>query len=88
MPAYSFCLLDSRGMTHDYFVRSCSSDEDARKSACRMASRSVGVEIWNGRRLVDRLAGRSDQGGEIRGWARVAQNARQRPGTPVTEELA
>ena len=88
MPAYSFCLLDSAGMTHDYFVKNCSSDEDARASAGRMVSRSAGVEIWAGHRLVERLAARTDQGGEIRGRASAARKAERRPGTPVAEEMA
>lgn len=88
MPAYSFCLLDSAGMTHDYFVKSFGSDDDARESAGRLVSRSVGVEIWNGHRLVDRLAARSDRGGETRGRASAARKAEQRPGRPVAEEAA
>jgi hypothetical protein len=88
MPAYSFCLLDSAGMTHDYFVRSFSSDDAARESAVRMVSRSVGVEIWNGRRLVDRLAARPDRSGEIAGKAWSARQAPHRPTTPVTESAA
>lgn len=67
MPAYSFCLLDSRGMTQDYFVRSCSSDDDARESAVPLVSRTAGVEIWSGHRLIDRLAARSGKAGEIAG---------------------
>lgn len=86
MPAYSFCLLDSAGMTHDYFVKSLGCDDDARESAGRMVSRSVGVEIWNGQRLVDRLAARSERGGEIKGRASIARKAEQRPGAPVAEE--
>jgi hypothetical protein len=85
MPAYSFCLLDSAGMTHDYFVKSFGSDDDARESAGRMVSRSVGVEIWNGHRLVDRLAARA---GETRGRAPAARKSEQRPGRPVAEEAA
>jgi hypothetical protein len=88
MPAYSFCLLDSAGMTHDYFVRSFSSDDDARESAGRMISRSVGVEIWNGRRLVDRLAARPDRSGEIAGRAWSARNAQHPRTTPVAEGAA
>lgn len=88
MPAYSFCLLDSSGMTHDYFVRSFCSDDDARETAGRMMSRSVGVEIWNGHRLVGRLKAPSDQSGEIRGGRRAAQKPQKRSGTPVAEEAA
>jgi hypothetical protein len=88
MPAYSFCLLDSAGMTHDYFVRSFSSDDDARESAGRMVSRSVGVEIWNGRRLVDRLAARPDRSGEIAGRTWTARKAQHLPAAPVTEDAA
>jgi hypothetical protein len=88
MPAYSFCLLDSAGMTHDYFVRSFSSDDDARESAGRMVTRSVGVEIWNGRRLVERLAARSDRSGEIPGQSWAARKSQHRPTTPVTEGAA
>jgi hypothetical protein len=88
MPAYSFCLLDSVGMTHDYFVRSFSSDDDARESAGRMVSRSVGVEIWNGRRLVDRIAAQPDRSGEIAGRAWPARKAPHLPATPVTESAA
>ncbi len=88
MPAYSFCLLDSSGMTHDYFVRSFSSDDDARENAGRMVSRSVGVEIWNGRRLVDRLAARPDRSGEIAGRTWAAQRVQHLPSTPVAEGAA
>jgi len=88
MPAYSFCVLDSAGMTHDYFVKSFGSDEDARASAGRMVSRSAGVEIWAGHRLVERLAARTDQGGEIRGRVSAARTTRQRPGSPCADEIA
>ena len=88
MPAYSFCLLDSAGMTHDYFVKSFGSDEDARASAGRMVSRSAGVEIWAGHRLVERLVARTEQGGEIKGRASAARKTQQRPGLPVAEDLA
>ena len=88
MPAYSFYLLDSAGMTHDYFVKSFASDEDARESAGRMVSRAGGVEIWNGRRLVERIAARSDQAGEIRGSAWAARKLRQRPTKPAAGEAA
>lgn len=75
-------------MTHDYFVKSFGSDDDARESAGRMVSRSAGVEIWNGRRLVERIAARSDRGGEIRGRAWAARKVQHRPSKPVAEELA
>jgi hypothetical protein len=88
MPAYSFCLLNAAGMTRDYFVKSFGSDDDARESAARLVSRSVGVEIWAGRRLVERFAARSDQGGEIRGRAWPARKAQQRPTKPIAEEAA
>ena len=88
MPAYSFCLLDSAGMTHDYFVKSFGSDDDARASASRMVSRSAGVEVWAGHRLVERLAARSEQGGEIRGRASGARKTQPRRGIRVAEDLA
>jgi hypothetical protein len=88
MPAYSFCLLDSAGMTHDYFVKNFRSDEDARASADRMVSRSAGVEVWAGHRLVERLGARRDEHGEIRARASAARTAERRPGTRVAEELA
>ena len=88
MPAYSFCVLDSAGMTHDYFVKSFRSDDDARASACRMVSRSAGVEIWAGHRLVERLVVRTEQGGEIRGRPSAPRTTRQRRGMPVAEDLA
>jgi hypothetical protein len=75
-------------MTHDYFVKSFGSDEDARASAGRMVSRSAGVEIWAGHRLVERLVARTDQGGEIRGRASAARKPLRRPGTPVAEDVA
>lgn len=85
MPDYSFCLLDSRGMTQDYFVRRCSSDDDARQSAVPMVSFTAGVEIWSGQRLIDRLAARS---GEIGGWGQTAKKARALPARPVAKKLA
>jgi hypothetical protein len=75
-------------MTHDYFVKSFGSDEDARASAGRMVSRSASVEIWAGQRLVERLVARTDQGGEIRGRASVARKTLQRPATPVAKDVA
>jgi len=75
-------------MTHDYFVKSFGSDDDARASAGRMVSRSAGVEIWAGHRLVERLVARTDQGGEIRGRAPAARPTRQRPGIPSADEMA
>ena len=81
MPAYSFCLLDSAGMTHDYFVKSYGSDEDARASAGRMVSRSAGVEIWAGHRLVERLVARTDQGvGRTENAATARHAGRERHG--------
>ncbi|HEY1935727.1 MAG TPA: hypothetical protein VGG99_27285 [Acetobacteraceae bacterium] len=60
MPSYGFCMLDPGGVTQDYFVRSFVNDDAARESADRLVSRSCGVEIWDGRRLVARIPARAD----------------------------
>jgi hypothetical protein len=55
MPMYRFCMLDPTGVTVDYRVRNCLTDENACEDARHFLAEFSRIEVWDSTRMVGQL---------------------------------